>query len=79
MFLKISRTKKTLLFFLLLPENRLREAVPTYRFDVTVQETNRVDALNSLQYLPAKSERGAYSERPTVCTSSQIRQITTLQ
>lgn len=51
----------------------------TYWFDVTVQEANRVDALNSLQYLPAKSEHGAYSERPAICTPSQIRQITTLK
>lgn len=60
-------------------DSRLWRAETIYRFDVAVQEANRVDALNSLQYLPAKSERGADSERPTVCTSPQIRQITTLK
>lgn len=54
-------------------------AVRSYWFDVAVQEANRVDALNSFQYLLTESEHSAHSEHPTVCTSPQIRQITTLK
>lgn len=50
-----------------------------HRFDVSVQEANRVDALDSLQDLPAKPERGGRREGTVAHGAPQVGQVPSLQ
>lgn len=54
-----------------------RRAV-THRFDVTMQEADRVDALDGLQDLAPQSQGGADAEGSPGHTPPQVGQITTL-
>lgn len=51
----------------------------THRLDVTMQEANRVDALNGFQDLAPQTQRGADAECPTRHTSPQVGQVSTLK
>lgn len=59
-------------------ESRSALATGTHRFDVTMQETNRVDALNGLQDLAAQAQGGADAEGPADHAPSQVGQVSTL-
>lgn len=50
----------------------------THRFDVTVQEANRVDALNGLQDLAAQAQSCADAEGPAGHAPPQVSQVATL-
>lgn len=50
----------------------------THRFDVTMQEANRVDALNGLQDLAAQAQRCADAEGPAGHAPPQVSQVATL-
>lgn len=55
-----------------------RSALATHRFDVTVQEANRVDALDGLQDLAAQAQGGADAEGPAGHAPPQVGQVSTL-
>ncbi len=50
----------------------------THRFDVTVQEADRVDALYGLQDLAPQTQGGADAEGSPGHTPPQVGQVTTL-
>lgn len=50
----------------------------THRFDVTVQEAHRVDALYGLQDLAPQAQRGADAEGSPRHAPPQVGQVTTL-
>lgn len=50
----------------------------THRFDVTMQEANRVDALDGLQDLAAQAQGGADAEGPAGHAPPQVGQVSTL-
>lgn len=50
----------------------------THRFDVTVQEANRVDALDGLQDLAAQAQGGADAEGPAGHAPPQVGQVPAL-
>lgn len=52
---------------------------PTHRFDVTMQEANRVDALYGFQDLAPQTEGGADAECSSRHTSPQVSQVSTLK
>lgn len=51
----------------------------THRFDVTMQEANRVDTLYSFQDLAPQTEGGADAECSSRHTSPQIGEVSTLK
>lgn len=51
----------------------------TYRFDVTMQEANRVDALYGLQDLAPQAQGGADAEGSPGHTPPQVSQVTSLR
>lgn len=50
-----------------------------HRLDVTVQEADRVDALDGLQDLAAQTQGGADAEGSPAHTAPQVSQVTTLR
>lgn len=50
----------------------------THRLDVTMQEANRVDALNGLQDLAAQAQGSADAEGPAGHAPPQVSQVATL-
>lgn len=50
----------------------------THRFDVTMQEAHRVDALDGLQDLAAQAQSGADAEGPAGHAPPQVGQVATL-
>lgn len=51
----------------------------THRFDVTMQEADRVDALYGFQDLAAETQGGADAECAPGHTPPQVSQVTTLR
>lgn len=51
----------------------------THWFDVTMQEANGVDALDSFQDLAAQTQGGADAEGSAGHTPPQVSQVTTLR
>lgn len=51
----------------------------THRFDVTMQEADRVDALYGLQDLAPQTQGGADAEGSPSHTPPQVSQVTTLR
>lgn len=51
----------------------------THRFDVTMQEADRVDALDGLQDLAPQSQGGADAEGSPGHAPPQVSQVTTLR
>lgn len=49
-----------------------------HRLDVPVQEAHRVDALNSLQDLPAEPERGGQRKRTVAHGAPKVSQVPSL-
>lgn len=56
-----------------------KEKENTHRLDVTVQEADRVDALDGLQDLAAETQGGADAEGAPAHTAPQVSQVTTLR
>ena len=55
------------------------ELTVTHRFDVTMQETHRVDTLDGLEDLPPQTQRGADAEGSPSHAPPQVSQVTTLR